>query len=91
MYFYYFKIISTLRKAWPFIWTNLYPLLPRETFDKLDWNWPSGSGEENENVESLHENVESLHENVERWKDSQTDDEQQVITNTSIELSAQVT
>ena len=39
--------------AWPFIWTNLNPLHPRMFCAKFGWNWPSGSGEEDENVKSL--------------------------------------
>ena len=35
MYFFYFAIISTLRRAWPFIWTNLIPLHSRLLCAKL--------------------------------------------------------
>ena len=40
-----FTIIFPLRRAWPFIWTNLNPLHPRMLCAKFGWNWPSGSGE----------------------------------------------
>ena len=51
MYFCYFVIISLGKE--PFIWTNLNPLHPRMLCAKFGWNWPSGSGEEDENVKSL--------------------------------------
>ena len=35
-----------LRRAYPFIWTNLNPPHPRIVCAKFDLNWPSGSGEE---------------------------------------------
>ena len=46
MYFCYFVIISPLKRAGPFIWTNLNPLHPRMFCAKFGWNWLSGSGEE---------------------------------------------
>ena len=52
IYFYYFPIIPPLGRAWPFIWTNLNPLHPGILCAKFGWNWPGGSGE-NENVKSL--------------------------------------
>ena len=66
IYFYYFPItcISPFGRAWPFIWTNLNPLHPGILCAKFDWNWPSGSGEENENVKSLQ---------TDRQTDGQTD------------------
>ena len=33
---------------WTFIWTNLNSLHPRKLCAKFGWNWPSGSGEEEE-------------------------------------------
>ena len=42
MYFYYFTIISSLRRGWTFIWTNLHPLHPRILCAKFGWNWTSG-------------------------------------------------
>ena len=48
-----FVIIPLLKGAWSFIWTNLNPLHPRMICTKFDWIWPSGSGEEDENVKSL--------------------------------------
>ena len=47
MYFHYFVIMSSWKRAGPFIWTNLNPLHPRMLCAKFGWNWPSGSGEEN--------------------------------------------
>ena len=49
-----------LEKAEPFICTNLNPLHPRMHFAKFGWNWacgswPSGFGEEDENVKSLRQ------------------------------------
>ena len=52
MYFRYFVIISLWKRAGPFIW-NLNSLYPRMHCAKFAWNWPSGSGEEDENVKSL--------------------------------------
>ena len=46
MYFRYFLIISPLKRAGPFMWTNLNPLYPRMLCAKFGWNWPSGSGQE---------------------------------------------
>ena len=54
MYFHYFVIISPWKRVGPFIWTNLNSLHPRMLCAKFGWNWPSGSGEEDENVKSLH-------------------------------------
>ena len=51
--FRYFVIISPWKRAGPVIWTNLNPLHPRMLWAKFGWNWPSGSGEEDENVKSL--------------------------------------
>ena len=50
MYFCYFVIISPWKKELPFIWTNLNSLHPKMFCAKFDWNWPSGSEEEDENV-----------------------------------------
>ena len=44
-----------MRIYWFFIWTNLNPLHPRRLCAKFGWNWPSGSGEEDENVKSLRQ------------------------------------
>jgi hypothetical protein len=41
-----FVIISPLKKAWPFIWTNLNSLHPRMVYFKSDWIWPAGSGKD---------------------------------------------
>ena len=48
MYFHYFVIISSWKRAWPFIWKNLNPLQARMLCSKFGWNWPSGSTEENQ-------------------------------------------
>ena len=69
-YFRYFVIISPWKRAGPLIWTNLNPLHPRVLCAKFGWNWPSGSGEEDENVKSLQ---------TDRQTDRQTDDGRQVI------------
>ena len=53
MYFSYFVIISPSKKVGPFIWTILNPLHPRMLCAKFGWYWPSGFGEEDENVKSL--------------------------------------
>ena len=53
IYFHYFVIISPWERAGPFIWINLNALYPRMLCAKFGWNWPSGSGEEDENVKSL--------------------------------------
>ena len=42
-----------LEKGWSFIWTNLDPLHQRILCAKFGWNWPSGSGEEDEKLKSL--------------------------------------
>ena len=60
----YFPIISPLGRAWPFIWTILNPLHPGKLCAKFGWNWPSGSGGEDENVKSLQ---------TDRWTDGRTD------------------
>ena len=52
MYFCYFLIISTWKRTGPFIWTNLNPIHQRMLCAKFGWNWPRGSGED-ENVKSL--------------------------------------
>ena len=54
-FFHYFVIISPWKRAGPFIWTNLNPLYPRKLCVKFGWNWPSGSGEVDENVKSLRQ------------------------------------
>ena len=41
-----FVIISSWKRAWPFIWTNLNSLHPRMLCSKFGWNWPGGSGED---------------------------------------------
>ena len=55
--FYYFTIISPLRRAWSFIWKNLNFFYPSMTCAKFGSNWLSGSGEEDENVKSLHTDI----------------------------------
>ena len=53
MYFGYFVIISTWKKASSFIWTNLNPLHPRIFLAKFSWKRQRDSAEEDENVKSL--------------------------------------
>ena len=48
-----FPIYLPFGKGVAFIWTNLNPLHPGILCAKFSWNWPSGSGEEDENVKSL--------------------------------------
>ena len=67
IYFYYFPIISPLGRAWPFIWTNLNPLHPGILCAKVGWIWPSGSGEEDENVK--------VYRQTDRRTDRQTTDD----------------
>ena len=55
MYFCYFIIISPWKRVGPFIWTNFNSLHPRKLCTKFGWNWPSGSGEEDENVKSIRQ------------------------------------
>ena len=75
-------IISPWNRAIPFIWTNLNPLHPRMFCAKFGWNWPSGSGEEDENVKSLQ---------TDRQTDGQTDRRRTTSDQkSSLELSAQV-
>ena len=49
----FFVIISPWKRAGPFIWTNLNSLHSRMFCAKFGGNWPSGSGQEDENVKSL--------------------------------------
>ena len=53
MYFCNIVIISPWKRAGPFKWTNLNSLHPMMHSAKFGWNWPSGSGEEDENVKRL--------------------------------------
>ena len=53
IYFHYFFITSPWKKVWPFIWSILNPLHPRKLCAKFNWNWASGFGEDDENVNSL--------------------------------------
>ena len=71
MYFHYFVIISPWKRAEPFIWTNLNPLHPRMLCAKFGWNWPSSSGEEDENVK--------IYRQTDGRTDGQTEDGRQVI------------
>ena len=45
MYFRYFIIISSRKRAWPFIWKILNSHHPRMLCAKFGWNWPCGSGD----------------------------------------------
>ena len=55
MYFHLFIIISPWKKAGRFFWTNLNSLHSMMLCAKFGWNWPSCSGEEDENVKSLRQ------------------------------------
>ena len=63
-------IIYFMRIYWFIVWTNLNPLHPRMLCAKFGWNWPRGSGEEDENAKNLQ---------TDGRTDRQTDDGQQVI------------
>ena len=68
--FYLFRNYLPWKGTGPFIWTHLNPLHPRMHCAKFGWNWPRGSGEEDENVKSLQ---------TDGRTDRQTDDGRQVI------------
>ena len=55
MNFCYFVIISPWKRVWYFICTNLNPLHQKMLCAKFGWNWPCGSGEEEENLKSLRQ------------------------------------
>ena len=55
MYFLRFLKYLPMEKGGPFIWTNLNPLHPMMLCAKFGWNWPSGSGQKDENVKSLRQ------------------------------------
>ena len=69
MYFRYFFIISHWKGAWPFIWTKLQPLHSRMHCARFGRKWPSGSGEEDENVKSLRQR----RQRQRRWQRRTTD------------------
>ena len=50
MYFRNFRVISPWKRAGPLVGMNLNSLHPRRLCAKFGWKWPSGSGEEDENV-----------------------------------------
>ena len=50
-----FRDYLPLEKGGTLIWTYLNTLYPRMLCAKFGWNWPSGSGEEDENVKSLRQ------------------------------------
>ena len=56
MYFYFFAIFSTLRRAWLHLRkkTNLNYLHPRMLCAKFSWKWLSGSGEEDFLISSMY-------------------------------------
>ena len=58
MYFHYFLIISPWKNEGPFIWIFRF------------FNWPSGSGEEDENVKSLQTNDRQTTDD--RWSEKLT-------------------
>ena len=74
MYFHYFVIISPWKRAGPIIWTILNPLYPRMLCAKFGWNWPSGSGEEDENVKNLQTDGRTDRQTTdERWSEKLTE------------------
>ena len=46
MYSRYFVIVSPWKRVWPIIWINLNSIHPRMLYAKINWNWPSGFGED---------------------------------------------
>ena len=52
-------LLSPLEKEfkWPFILRKLNLIHPRMLCAKFGWNWCSGSGEDDENVKSLHRQI----------------------------------
>ena len=64
MYFRYFVITSPWKRAGSFIWTNLNSLNPRMHCTKFGWSWPSGSGEEDFLISSMHFRYFVIIENV---------------------------
>ena len=74
VYYHHFVIISPWKKARPLIWINLNPLHPGILCVKFGWNWPNGSGEEDEIVKSLQTDG-----RTDERTDGKTDDGRQVI------------
>ena len=64
MYFRYFVIITPWKRDGPFI--NLNPLFLRILCGKFGLNWPSGSGEEDENGKSLRQRPRQLQQRQQR-------------------------
>ena len=56
MYFRNFYLSPLGKGVWNFLWTNLNPLHLRMLCAKFGWNWPTGSGED-ENVKSLRQQL----------------------------------
>ena len=48
------SLLENGQSSW-FIWTNLNPIHPRMLCLKCGRNWPSGSGEDNENVKNYRQ------------------------------------
>ena len=72
MYFCYFVIISPWKRVGPFIWINLNPYHTRMLCAKFGWNWPSGSGEEDENVKSLRQRQRRQRRTTDFWSEKLT-------------------
>ena len=70
MYFCYFAIISPWKKVWPQMWTDLNHFHQMIRCAMFSLNWPSSSGEEDENVKSKQ---------TVGWTDIWTDNGRQVI------------
>ena len=61
-----------VKRVWLFIKTNLNPLHPKMLCAKFGWNWPSGSGED-ENVKSLRTDGQTdRHTTNDRWSENFT-------------------
>ena len=72
MYFRYFVIFSPWKRAGFFIWINFNPLHPRMLCAKFGWNWPSGSGEEDDNVKSLRQRQQRRQTTDKFWSEKLT-------------------
>ena len=90
MYFHHFIIISPLKRPGPFIWTNLNPLHLRMLCAKFGWNWPSGSGEDDENVKSLQTDRQTYLSFQLRWAKKQNINSQKWMQNQTKELITEI-
>ena len=63
----FFFIIFVWKRTWPFIWTDLNLLHPRMLYAKFVWNWPSGSGERDENMKSFRRRTNGKFRSEKDW------------------------